>query len=109
MADLTKQRELIASVRDALSDAYGFVRGAQYTKQVAQTIYEQLVDSAIAKIRGTTGVVTSRPCKLDRIKEVQNSLIAVVEMVKGTPIDAWVWGTDQDVSATDKANTPENG
>ncbi len=109
MASTTKQRDLIASVRDAISDAYGFVRGAQYTKQVAKTTYEQLVDSAIAKIRGTTGVSTTRPCKLDRIKAVQTNLVAAVEAVKNTPLDSWVWGTDQDVADKDKANTPENG
>lgn len=109
MANLTKQQQLIASVRDALSDAYGFVRGAQYTRQVAQTTTEQLIDAAIAKIRGTTGVVTSRPCKLDRITEVETSLIAVVEKVKNTPVEDWVWGTGQDVSSADRANTSEKG
>lgn len=106
MAD-TKQKDLIASVRDAISDAYGFVRGAQYTKQVAQTTYEQLVDAAIASIKGTEGVATTRPCKLDRIQAVRDSLTAAVKAVQGTPMDSWVWGTDQDVANKDKANTPE--
>ena len=107
MADTTQQKSLIASVRDSISDAYGFVRGAQYTKQVSQTTYEQMIDAAIAKIRGTTGVVTTRPCKLDRIEAVRNSLVAAVKAVQDTPVSSWVWGTDQDVTDKDKANTPE--
>ena len=109
MADDTKQKSLIASVRDSLSDAYGFVRGAQFTKQTAHTTYEQLADQAIARIRGTEGVTTTRPCKLDRIQAVKDNLTTAVKALQDTPVDAWVWGTGQDVADKDKANTPENG
>jgi hypothetical protein len=104
----TKQKALIASIRDSISDAYGFVRGSQYTKRVSQTTYEQLVDAAIGKIRGTPGVVTTRPSKLARIETVRSNLVSALEVVKDTPVTAWVWGTDQAVANKDNANPPEN-
>jgi hypothetical protein len=101
----TKQKELISSVRDSISDAYVFFRGAQFTKQVGATTYEELVDTAIGKIRGTSNVQTSRPCKLDRVQAVQDNLTAALAAVRNTPVEEWIWGTDQDVLDKDKANT----
>jgi len=103
----TQQKALIASVRDSLSDAYAFVRGAQYTRQVGQTTYEQLVDAAIAKIKGTTNVQTSRPSKLQRIASIQQNLVAALQVLRSTPVEAWTWGSDQEVQDKDKANTAE--
>jgi hypothetical protein len=107
VADInTKQRELIAGVRDSISDAYAFVRGAQYNRQVGSTTYEELLDTAIGKIRGTPNVQTSRPCKLDRIQAVQDNLTSALTAVQNTPVEEWIWGTDQDVPDKDKANIP---
>lgn len=102
-----QQQAQIAQVRDYISDAYAFVRGAQYNKTAANTTYEQLLDAAVDKIEGTAGVKSGRPNKLDRIAAIRTNLTTALDALKNTPPESWEWGSATAVEDADRANTSE--
>jgi len=100
----TAQKKLNLKMRGIINDAYAFVRGREFTKKLANTTYEQLVDEAIEHIEGTSGKVPLRPTLLTRIETIKTEIKTAVETVskKGTSY----WSLDNQEDPKDSVNTP---
>ena len=102
-----KQTQLNLQMREILGDAYGFIRGREYTKSFASLSYEELLDAAIEKIEGSQGNTTIRPPVLVRIASIQNAIKQAVTTVKSQPPSSWVIAsTDQNLTEDELANPP---
>ena len=102
-----KQTQLNLQMREILGDAYGFVRGREYTKSIANLTYEELLDAAIERIEGTQGRTGIRATLLERIAKVQNEIKTAVKTVKSKPPEEWVIASqDQQLDANQLANPP---
>ena len=104
---VSKQTKLNLKMRELLANAYGFVRGRQYTDSIANITYEELIDKAIGRIEGTKGRSEVRATKLDRIKKIKNEVAQAVKTVKAKPPSAWKIENDDRVESQDKQNTKE--
>lgn len=102
-----KQTQLNLQMREILGNAYGFIRGREYTKSFANITYEELLDAAIEKI-GTANMPTgNRPSILERIAKIQNEIAAAVKTVKSQPPSSWVLAsTDNNLTTDQLANPP---
>jgi hypothetical protein len=103
----SKQNKLNLQMREILGNAYGFVRGREYTKSVANITYEQLLDAAIDRIEGTKGRTEVRGTILDRIKKIKEEVSQAVDTVKKRPPHEWVIESEDRSSKEDLANTEE--
>jgi hypothetical protein len=103
----SKQTKLNLQMREILGNAYGFVRGREYTKSVANITYEQLLDAAIDRIEGTKGRSDVRDTILDRVKKIKEEISTAVDTVKKRPPHEWVIESDDKSSKEDMANTEE--
>ena len=104
---VSKQTKLNLKMREMLANAYGFVRGRQYTDSIANITYEELLDKAIGRIEGTKGRSEVRATKLDRIKKIKNEIAQAVTTVKSKPPSAWKIENDDRINSEDKQNTKE--
>lgn len=95
MADpKTTQKKLNLAMREILNNAYAFVRSREYTKQMANVTYEQLLDAAIDRIEGTPGKAPLRPRALERIKKLKTEIEQAVKTVKAKPPTDWSLAED---------------
>jgi hypothetical protein len=102
-----KQNKLNLQMREILADAYGFVRGRQFTETFANITYEELLDKAIDRIEGTKGRSDVRSTKLDRVKKIKESVKIAVTTVKARPPREWAIEGDQALDSKDSQNTAE--
>lgn len=103
----SKQTKLNLKMREILGDAYGFVRGREYTRQIANTTYEQLLDRAIHAIEGTKGQNEVRATKIERIAKIKTEVANAVATVKKRPPESWAIESDSRVDSKDLVNTEE--
>lgn len=104
---ISQQTKQNLQMREILANAYGFVRGRQYTESIANITYEELLDRAIDRIEGTKGRSEVRATKLDRIKKIKEEVAQAVTIVKSKPPQDWAIEGDERVESKDKQNTPE--
>jgi hypothetical protein len=83
------------------------VRGRQFTEQLANVTYEELLDAAIDRIEGTKGRTEVRPTLLERIKMIKEEVVQAVDTVKKKPPSYWTIENDGRISAEDATNTKE--
>jgi hypothetical protein len=102
-----KQGKLSMQMREVLSNAYSFVRGRQYTEQMANITYEELLDEAINRIEGTKGRTELRPTLLERITHIKEEVSQAVDTVKKKPPSYWTIENDDRISEEDATNTKE--
>lgn len=103
----TKQGKLSLQMREILSNAYAFVRGRQYTEQMANVTYEELLDAAIDRIEGTKGRTEVRPTLLERVQKIKQEVTTAVDTVKKKPPSYWTIENDDRISAVNATNTKE--
>jgi hypothetical protein len=101
------QKKLNLAMREIINNAYSFVRSREYTKQMANVTYEQLVDEAIDKIEGTPGKTTIRPRALERLKKIKEEIVQAVTTVKAKPPADWALSDDPQ-EQEDNVNTSED-
>lgn len=102
----TAQKKLNLAMRDIIGEAYAFVRGREFTKQMANVTYEQLIDEAIDHIEGTPGKVPLRPTLLDRISKIKTKIEGAVNTVKSKSINYWALDNqDSNVNTDEKDST----
>lgn len=95
------------TIREVINDAYTFVRGCYYVRTVANTTYEELVDAAIERIKGTNGRSAIRPTKLQRIAELKEKISKQVDLAKTIPPQDFVLTEGEQIDESEKANTAE--
>jgi|WetSurSiteA1Bulk_404760.scaffolds.fasta_scaffold22671_2 hypothetical protein len=100
----TAQKQLNLRMREIINNAYAFVRSREYTKQVANISYEQLLDDAIDAIEGTPGKKPLRPRALERIQKLKAEIVDAVTQVKAKPPTDWALSEDPQ----ENVNTPES-
>jgi hypothetical protein len=100
---LDAQKKLSLKMREILGEAYGFIRGRMYTKQVSVISFEQLIDEAINRIEGTEGTTEIRGTLLSRIDRIAKEGEAAIDTVKKQPPSAWA--LDSKVEKKDRVNT----
>jgi len=103
IAKLSAQQKLSMKMREILGDAYGFIRGRMYTKQVSAISFEQLIDEAINRIEGTKGTTEIRGTILSRIERLAKETEAAIDTVKKQPPSAWA--LDSKIEKKDRVNT----
>jgi len=101
------QKKLNLAMREIINNAYSFVRSREYTKQLANVSYEQLLDEAIEAIEGTPGKVPLRPKALERVKKIKEEITKAVDTVKARPPNEWVLSEDIQ-EKEDNVNTSED-
>lgn len=101
----TSQKKLNLAMREIINNAYAFVRSREYTKQLANVTYEQLLDEAIDRIEGTPGKVPLRPRSLERIKKLKTEIVQAVKTVKAKPPTDWALSEDPK-EKEENVNTP---
>lgn len=102
IAKLSAQKKLSLAMREILGDAYGFIRGRMYTKQVSMISFEQLIDEAINRIEGTKGTTEIRGTLLSRIERIAKEAEAAINTVKKQPPSAWA--LDSKIEKKDRVN-----
>lgn len=101
----TAQKKLNLAMRDIIGSAYGFVRGREYTKQMANVTYEQLIDEAIDHIEGTPGKATLRPTLLARIAKIKSEIEGAVKTVKSKSVNYWALDNQDSNVNTDETDS----
>jgi len=94
-------------MREVLGNAYGFVRGRQYTETIANITYEELLDAAIDRIEGVKGRSDVRGTKLDRVISIKDEITQAVDTVKKLPPNQWQLQNEESTSEEDAMNTEE--
>ena len=103
----SKQTKQNLQMREILGNAYAFVRGRQFTEQIGNVTFEELLDSAIDRIEGTKGRSDVRGTLLDRVQKIKRDIAQAVTTVKKQPPSAWIIENDERVEDADAANTKE--
>lgn len=78
-----KEQELALELRRSLENAYAFVEGQKGVASFAALTFEDLLDQQIEKIEGKASPL--RPNQLDRIKKIEQDVLAAVAKVKSLP------------------------
>ena len=107
MTAAQKQTQLNLQMREILGNAYGFIRGREYTKSIANVTFEQLLDAAIERIGTPNQSSGIRASALERIAKIQNEIATAVTTVKSKPPSSWVIASQsQDLTANQLQNPP---
>jgi hypothetical protein len=107
----SEQTKLNLRMREIVNNAYSFVRGREYTKQMSNVTFEQLLDEAIDRIEGTPGKVPLRATNLDRVKKIKNDITSAVDTIKAKPPSSWVLteDTEENVNTPEESSSPQPG
>jgi hypothetical protein len=101
--DATKKN---LSIRESIGDAYGFVRGSEYTKTVGNVTYAELLSLAIDRLNGNDDSGNTRASRLERVQQIKDGIKSLVDTVKKQPPEAWTIDK-YDIAPDDAANPPE--
>jgi hypothetical protein len=109
MPTVTEKKKLKQNleIRRALSDAYAFVVGANFTRGVNDLTLEDLLQAHIEAIEGLDGITAIRPNKLDALNKMVSGISDLVEQVMKTPAKSFQIEVDDRVRTSLVANTPE--
>jgi len=96
--------DLNFELRRVLSNAYSFVQGQQATQSFSALTYEELADEQIERIEGAGTQL--RPNEFDRIDQMEQELLKLVEQVRNIPPEQFLLSDpEKDVNTSQDQGT----
>lgn len=90
--------------REALNNAYAVLEGQKSVQSFSAFTFEEALDNQIELISGSS--TTTRPNKLDYVKQVEQRLLTAVEQLKQVPPETFLeHSEDTDVNTNPDQET----
>src|SRR5437879_4280318 len=94
--------QLAFELRQAVSNAYAFVKGRESVQSFASFTFEDAMDRQIEAIEGKDS--PSRPNQLHRVDKIENDIVTAAQKIKSLPPELF-----NEPDASKDVNTPEEG